>query len=139
VSDESLVARLLDLAREILREVGSPPQWRIIGAEQQHEIDPLNGDIVPFTMLLLSHDGEPVGTLPTLTGDVPDDLALTAFVEQVYDTLVEDSWGEVNRPCPGHRHPSWPTVREGELFWHCPTDPHRWDTWKPGYRENHPS
>ena len=53
-----------------------------------------------------------------------DDLTLDAFVGQVYDAIVEESWGRDVRPCPGHIHPSWPSVRDGELTWSCPlSDP----------------
>ncbi len=122
---------MLDLAREILIEVGSPPEWSVVRTERNHPVDPLSGEVYVTTMLVLSHHGEPAGALPTLTGTNADDLALSAYVEQLYDTLVEESGAEVFRPCPGHRHPSWPTVRHRELLWHCPEDPDRWPAWGP--------
>ena len=125
---DEIESRMLDLAGEILIEVGSPPAWRVVRTELSHPVDPLSGEEYATTMLVLAHHGEPAGALPTVTGTIADDLSLSAYVEQLYDTLVEESGAEVYRPCPEHRHPSWPSVRDRELVWHCPEDPDRWPT-----------
>ena len=52
---DEIESRMLDLAREILIEVGSPPEWSVVRTERNHPVDPLSGEVYVTTMLVLSH------------------------------------------------------------------------------------
>jgi hypothetical protein len=44
--------------------------------------------------------------------------------EQIFDQLPQ-TWGEARPPCPGHQHPAYPRLLDGQAWWICPRNGER--------------
>jgi len=107
-------ARIAALTQLILDQVGASPDWQVASITSSGAGD---GCVIEVALAV---GGRPTGGTPVFTGiDVTDDRAVSAFVDQVYTVLIEESGGTLMRFCPGHGHPSWPVSSEGNVLWVC--------------------
>jgi hypothetical protein len=67
---------------------------------------------------------EPAGQYGGVGVSMSDGLErlMLAIASGIQDFISEfdDSWGDARPPCPGHPHPAWAKVLDGEAWWTCP-------------------
>lgn len=114
-----LAPSLVAMAQLVLDDSGASPIWQVAGVASSGAGE---GRV---TAVRLTVGGVRSGATPVFTGTEFTDDRATAFVDQVYTAVIEESGGTVMRPCPEHPHPSWPKSSGGKVTWVCPSESER--------------